>query len=69
MSAKITIKALDKDLENVVMADLLPAGLEIENPRLLTTAPPPWIGRKTHHPEHMDIRDDRMLTFQKIGTG
>ena len=32
--AEISVKALTADLENVVVVDMLPAGFEIENPRL-----------------------------------
>ena len=67
--AKIVLRALDRNLENVVMADLLPAGFEIENPRLMTTAPPEWIEGKGGKPQYLDIRDDRMLTFQDLTTG
>lgn len=66
---KVTITAQDRGLDNVVMADLLPAGLEIENPRLLTTAPPEWIDKKTERPQYLDIRDDRMMTFQSVHAG
>lgn len=66
---KTNVKALNNNLENVVMSDLLPAGLEIENPRLLTTAKPDWILDKTEEPQYMDIRDDRLLTFQSLRAG
>jgi len=63
---RVKMRAKDQQVDNVVMADLLPAGLEIENPRLLTTARPAWIQEKTYKPDYMDIRDDRMLTFQTV---
>jgi uncharacterized protein YfaS (alpha-2-macroglobulin family) len=58
---------------NIVVTDLLPAGLEVENPRL---SPP----KKTRtdqskgptflKPSHMDIRDDRVLLYiSRLGTG
>jgi len=39
----VTVEAVDKDLYNVVVNDLLPAGLEIENPRLKTSPRLSWI--------------------------
>jgi uncharacterized protein YfaS (alpha-2-macroglobulin family) len=60
------------NLEHVVIEDLLPAGLEIENPRLQTTAP-------TAAPEgsepaaetsmqnvHLDMRDDRLILVGQL---
>jgi len=58
--------ALDKSLENVIVADLLPAGLEIENPRLESRADVPWIEEQDWMSDYMDIRDDRMLLFLSL---
>jgi uncharacterized protein YfaS (alpha-2-macroglobulin family) len=44
---------------------LLPAGFEIENPRLESRAGIPWIKGGTR-PAYMDIRDDRMLLFVNL---
>jgi uncharacterized protein YfaS (alpha-2-macroglobulin family) len=60
--SEITIKALAENLDNVIVADLLPAGFEIENPRLESRAGIAWI-KNTTRPDYMDIRDDRMLLF------
>lgn len=62
---RIEAKALNQPLENVVIADLLPAGLEIENPRLKTSASIPWL-EDSAEPQYMDVRDDRMLLFDTI---
>ncbi len=49
-------------IENVVVTDLLPAGFEIENPRLTEPRDMPWIkGAAT--PDYFDIRDDRIHFF------
>ncbi|MEW6096720.1 MAG: alpha-2-macroglobulin [bacterium] len=64
--AKITMSAMDKDLENVIICDMLPAGFEIENPRLATTANIPWIGQQSYKPDYMDIRDDRLLLYTSV---
>lgn len=63
--AEIKIKALTENLDNVVIADLLPAGLEIENPRLESRAGISWI-KDGFRPDYMDIRDDRMLLFTNL---
>ncbi len=62
---KITARALDKDLENVVINDLLPSCLEIENTRLDNVRKSDKLGRSSTV-DYMDIRDDRLLLFAKI---
>jgi len=49
--------------DNVVVADLLPACFEIENPRVSTSEAVGWIGEDVIEPAHIDIRDDRFLMF------
>ncbi|MEE9554783.1 MAG: MG2 domain-containing protein [candidate division Zixibacteria bacterium] len=66
---KITAEAMDRSLENVVINDLLPACLEIENQRLVTSAKLSWIPRAGHEIEHNDIRDDRLLLFVRLNRG
>ncbi len=51
--------------ENIVITDMLPAGLEIENPRLTADRDLTWIKDQTN-PEHFDIRDDRINFFTSI---
>ena len=63
--AEITVKSTAEDLDNVVIVDLLPTGLEIENPRLGSRAGIPWIKTESN-PDYMDIRDDRMIIFASI---
>ncbi len=64
--AEIRVKALTVNLENVVVVDMLPAGFEIENPRLESRAGIPWISGKSFKPDYMDIRDDRLIFFGKF---
>ncbi|MEM7162823.1 MAG: alpha-2-macroglobulin [Bacteroidota bacterium] len=60
---KISIRSLEnKRVENVAITDILPAGLEIENPRLKNVPGVNWIKDKSY-PEFMDIRDDRITYF------
>jgi hypothetical protein len=61
--AEVTVEPLSEDLDNVAVVDLLPAGLEIENPRLQSREAVPWIGDKARKPSYMDIRDDRMIFY------
>jgi alpha-2-macroglobulin len=60
---KITLSTQDRTLDNIAIEELLPAGLEIENPNLVTTQPLPWIREKSDYAVHRDIRDDRLLLF------
>nr|MBN2276607.1 alpha-2-macroglobulin family protein [candidate division Zixibacteria bacterium] len=64
--AHIRVEAVDRDLDNVVINDLLPAGLEIENPRLITTPRMNWIPRSDLKIDYQDIRDDRLLIFAHL---
>jgi uncharacterized protein YfaS (alpha-2-macroglobulin family) len=49
-------------VENVVLTDMLPAGLEIENPRIGSVPELSWI-RDNAEPQYSDIRDDRIHFF------
>ncbi|HVD97688.1 MAG TPA: MG2 domain-containing protein [Cytophagaceae bacterium] len=63
---KITVATTDRSsVENVVITDILPAGFEIENPRLSETADMQWI-KDNAAPEHFDIRDDRINLFTTV---
>ena len=61
--AEISVKALTSHLQNVVVVDMLPAGFEIENPRLASRYNAPWIQRNDFTPDYIDIRDDRLIFF------
>ncbi|HSZ25365.1 MAG TPA: MG2 domain-containing protein, partial [Cytophagaceae bacterium] len=63
---KLTVSTLDKSsVDNVVVTDILPAGFEIENPRLSETADMQWI-KDNASPEYFDIRDDRINLFTTV---
>ncbi len=65
--AEITVEALTSNLENVAVVDMLPAGFEIENPRLVTREGASTANRQGYRPSYVDIRDDRLVfygTFQ-----
>ena len=48
---------------------MLPAGLEIENPRLASRSPLPWLPDNAVEPDYIDIRDDRLLIFLDLPRG
>jgi len=66
---EISILAESQETKNVIIDDMLPAGLEIENPRLESRAALPWLSRNTMRPDYMDIRDDRLLLFLDLPQG
>lgn len=60
---KISLTSSQHDnVPNVVITDLLPAGLEVENPRLSSLPKADWIENQTS-PDHYDFRDDRVLIY------
>ncbi len=60
---KLNLSA-DRWLENMVIEDLLPAGLEVENSALKTSESVRRAGDMQTLPvQHLDIRDDRVLVF------
>ncbi|MDB5256958.1 MAG: hypothetical protein JWM14_1653 [Chitinophagaceae bacterium] len=60
---RLSLSTLDQStVSNVVITDILPAGFEIENPRLSEQSDIPWIKDNTV-PEHFDIRDDRLNLY------
>ena len=65
---KITLTSTNGlSVENVVVTDLLPAGLEVENPRLTEPRDMAWI-QKPSTPDYFDLRDDR-INFYTTATG
>jgi hypothetical protein len=60
---RLALQSLDgRTIPNVAITDLLPAGFEIENPRLAGGRELPWV-KEVHEPRHTDIRDDRILIY------
>jgi len=64
--AASTVKSLSGPVENVVIENLLPAGLEVENPRLDTTEKLPWMEKNDLSPAYVDLRGDRVLFFTAL---
>lgn len=63
--AKISAKAQKESLENVIICDMLPSGLEIENPRLEARSTIPWIDAQPKT-DYMDMRDDRLILYTSL---
>lgn len=55
-------KLYNGTIDNIVITDMLPAGLEVENARLYEIPGAEWIKRKSE-PDYLDIRDDRVNMF------
>ena len=62
------VRSLEGKLENVVVQNLLPSGLEVENPRLKTTETLPWMIGAKLNPAYLDLRDDRVLIFTDLAS-
>lgn len=63
---KLSINSLNNSVvENVAMVDMLPAGFEIENPRIRESTDMSWL-KSPSTPQFIDIRDDRIIFFADI---
>ena len=60
--------SIDADViyKNIIVEDLLPAGFEIENARIITRENTPCLVSGSFEPDHIDIRDDRLLLFTDL---
>ena len=57
-------------IDNVALVDRVPAGWEIENPRLGQRTMPDWLGLTTQWSvEHLNVRDDRVEVFGGLAAG
>ncbi len=63
---KTRVRSVAGPVQNVAIVNLLPSGLEVENPRLETTEKLPWITDANLRPSYMDLRDDRILVFTSL---
>ncbi len=64
---KLTVESTDygRNIENVAITDMLPAGFEIENPRVGSSPELNWI-KDNATPDYLDIRDDRINFFATV---
>jgi uncharacterized protein YfaS (alpha-2-macroglobulin family) len=61
---ELTLDTGNADVDNIVIEDLLPAGLEIENTHLATSQLVSWLKDKQTLPvRYTSVRDDRLLLF------
>ena len=71
MIAEIAVQS-ERTVDNVVISDLLPGGLEIENPRIATRDTLPDLGEMEDSPgvllvpDRVEMRDDRLLLFADL---
>lgn len=60
---KVSYSAFSSSLKNIAITDMIPAGFEIENPRLNNSLPGfKWMKSNSGY-DHIDIRDDRIILF------
>ncbi|MDX2249303.1 MAG: MG2 domain-containing protein [Bacteroidia bacterium] len=66
--AEISLTGGERSVENIAISDLVPAGFEIENPRVSTSADLVWVNEAKDQftPAYMDVRDDRLLLFTDL---
>ncbi|UCH66782.1 MAG: hypothetical protein JSW63_06565, partial [Ignavibacterium sp.] len=63
---KIKLTGFERGAENIIISDLIPAGFEIENPRLNPATELYWVPKNPLKVDYMDIRDDRLLLFTNL---
>ncbi len=63
---KISLTGMERSAENIVITDMIPAGFEIENPRLSASTKLNWQPKNPLYIQYMDIRDDRLLLFTTL---
>ena len=63
---KIELTGFERNAQNIVITDLIPAGFEIENPRLNPATEIQWVPKHPMYVQYMDIRDDRLLLFTDL---
>ena len=66
VAIKTRVRSVSGAIQNVAIVNLLPSGLEVENPRLSTTEQLPWVADANLQPAYMDLRDDRILLFTDL---
>ncbi len=66
---EITLKSQHNEtIKNIAITDILPAGLEVENPRINQSQKQyAWI-KDQSFPEHFDYRDDRVNIFTSLSS-
>ncbi|MCU1347392.1 MAG: hypothetical protein JWO56_422, partial [Acidobacteria bacterium] len=60
------VASLNGALDNVVVQNLIPAGLEVENPRLQSSETFTWLTGEKSACTNSEIRDDQVLFFVEL---
>ena len=63
---KTTIQSTNGEMRNVVVQNLIPSGLEVENPRLKSSETFTWITGQMSEWTNVDIRDDQVIEFVEL---
>lgn len=65
---RISLTGGERSVENIAVTDMVPAGFEIENPRLTGSADLAWVGQVKNRftPDYLDVRDDRLVLFTDL---
>jgi hypothetical protein len=63
---QVTVKSTNGTLNNVVLQNLIPSGLEVENPRLKSSETFTWLTGEMSECTNVDIRDDQVLYFVEL---
>jgi uncharacterized protein YfaS (alpha-2-macroglobulin family) len=63
---KITVSSTNGAMNNVVVQNLIPSGLEVENPRLKSSETFTWISGEMSAATNVDIRDDQTIYFVEL---
>jgi len=63
---KTTIESTNGAMNNVVLQNLIPSGLEVENPRLKSSETFTWITGEMSECTNVDIRDDQVIQFVEL---
>ena len=68
---EISVKNMTRSaIQNVALVDRIPAGWEIENPRLKSGTRPDWVDSdELWAAQHMNLRDDRLEMFGELAPG
>jgi len=63
---KISLTGGERSAENIVITDLIPAGFQIENPRLNPATELSWQPVNPIPVQYLDVRDDRLFLFTNL---
>ena len=63
---RLSLGGVGRSVENVIVTDIIPAGCEIENPRLRPSTSHAWSVENPMRVEYMDVRDDRLILFTSL---